>query len=316
MTTALAGAAVGLLLGAAAAAGGICFNRGVRRAVFDRDPHVLRIFAIAVGVQLMVLPLLLVAGVAPLEQAVDAGQPGLVPVSQLAGGLVFGAGMALAGGCIMGVLWKSGAGSVATMVAVAGFVAGELLVRAHGDAVLADLDAAWRPADSSLPELTGVSFELLAPVIGIVALVALCARRRDGLGWGVALAAIAALAWVAADAAGYGYGLGFAGGAQATRDAIADGGPLPFQLFLGLGVVVGSAAFMRRRPRLPGPGRAGGALVGGVLMGAGATAAKACNIGHGVTGLGLLSLGSVVAIAAMATGVATASALLGPTRKK
>jgi hypothetical protein len=37
--------------------------------------------------------------------------------------------MALAGGCIAGILWKTGAGSIATAGAIAGFAAGELLVR-------------------------------------------------------------------------------------------------------------------------------------------------------------------------------------------
>ncbi len=310
MTTAVAASVVGLLLGGVAAKGGICFNRGVRRAVFDRDPRVLRIFAVALGAQLLVLPLLLAAGVGALDRAVEAGQPGLVPVSQLVGGTVFGIGMALAGGCIMGVLWKSGAGSVATTIAIVGFAAGELLIRAYGDSALRDLDAVWQPADSSLAQLTGLPYELLAPLAGGAVLALVLARGRAGVGWGLALGAVAALAWVAADVAGYGYGLGFAGGAQATRDAIADGGQLPFQLFLGGGVVVGSAAVVHRRPRLPGAGRALGALAGGALMGAGATAAKACNIGHGVAGLSLLSLGSVVAIAAMAAGVAATSALL------
>jgi len=41
-----------------------------------------------------------------------------------------------------------------------------------------------------------------------------------------------------------------------------------------------------------------------------ATTAKACNIGHGVTGLGLLSLGSLVAVGAMTVGVVAASAML------
>ena len=95
---------------------------------------------------------------------------------------------------------------------------------------------------------------------------------------------------MAADLPGYGYGLGLAGGAEATRQAIVSGGPLPFQLFLALGVVAGSAAAIRRPLRLPGIPRAGGAFAGGMLMGVGATTAKACNIGHGVTGLGLLSL--------------------------
>jgi uncharacterized membrane protein YedE/YeeE len=143
-----------------------------------------------------------------------------------------------------------------------------------------------------------------------VALALLVGRRRDGLAFGLALAGVAALAWVAADLADYGYGLGFAGGAEATRQAIASGGPLPFQLFLALGVVAGSAVAVRRPMRLPGVSRAGGAFAGGVLMGVGATTAKACNIGHGVTGLGLLSLGSLVAVGAMAAAVIATSAVL------
>ena len=45
-------------------------------------------------------------------------------------------------------------------------------------------------------------------------------------------------------------------------------------------------------------------------MGVGATTAKACNIGHRVTGLGLLSLGSLVAVGAMAAAVIATSAVL------
>ena len=115
---------------------------------------------------------------------------------------------------------------------------------------------------------------------------------------------------MAADLPGYGYGLGLAGGAEATRQAIVSGGPLPFQLFLALGVVAGSAAAIRRPLRLPGIPRAGGAFARGMLMGVGATTAKACNIGHGVTGLGLLSLGSLVAVGAMAAGVIATSEVL------
>jgi uncharacterized protein len=126
--------------------------------------------------------------------------------------------------------------------------------------------------------------------------------RRGGLALGVAIGIVAALAWVAADLAGYGYGLGFAGAAEGTREAVAAGGELPFQLYLALGVLAGGAAAVRGPPRRPDRARAMRALAGGVLMGMGASAAHACNIGHGITGAGLLSLGSLLAVAAMAGG--------------
>jgi uncharacterized membrane protein YedE/YeeE len=294
------GAAFGALL----TRGGICFNSGVRRAVLFRDTAILRAFGLIVAIELLALPVLVAIDVSPLERNVDAGAPALLPVAQLAGGLVFGVGMALAGGCITGILWKTGAGSVATGIAIAGFAVGELVATGAGAEVLRELDDASRPDDSSVSELSGLPYELVAPLVGVAALVLLLRRRRDGVWLGVALGAVAALAWVAAEIADYGYGLGFVGAAEGTRDAIESGGELPFQLFLAIGVVAGGAFVARRAMRFPGPGRAAVALVGGVLMGAGANAAHGCNIGHGVTGVGLLSVGSLLAIAAMATGAA------------
>jgi uncharacterized membrane protein YedE/YeeE len=260
------------------------------------------VFAVIVAIELLLLPVLLAIGVSPLDRSVDNGVPTLLPVAQLVGGLVFGVGMALAGGCITGIFWKSGAGSIATAIAIGGFAIGELLADGALSALLADLDDASRPADSSLSQLTGLPYELIAPILGLVALVLIARRSQAGLGLGVALGVVAALAWVAADIADYGYGLGFVGAAEGTRDAIADGGPLPFQLYLAIGVIAGGALAIRGPLHLPDGARSGRALAGGVLMGIGANAAHGCNIGHGVTGAGLLSIGSLLAVTAMAAG--------------
>jgi len=68
-------------------------------------------------------------------------------------------------------------------------------------------------------------------------------------------------------------------------------------------VVVGAAAVMRGPLRRPNGARMGRALAGGVMMGVGGNLAHGCNIGHGVTGAGLLSLVSLLAVAAMSVGV-------------
>jgi hypothetical protein len=244
--------------------------------------------------------------------------------------------MALAGGCVTGMLWKAGSGAVALVLAIAGFAVGELLIRGAGEELIATLDDAARADESSLAGLLGASYEPVALVLGTAALAALLARRRvgvvdrvrlaaglarpaglvprrirlaaqfvrrdDALVPGLALGAVAAATWVAADAAGYGYGLGFVGAADGTRSALEAGSALPFQLWLALGVILGGVALGARRLRLPDAARSARAAAGGLLMGAGGSVAHGCNIGHGLTGVPLLSLGSLLATASMAAG--------------
>jgi uncharacterized protein len=302
MIDALPALAAGAAAGAVMTRGGLCFNRALRRAAFERRPTLLRAFGIAVAAQLLLLPVLVAAGVDPLVRATRGGGPALLPVAQVAGGLCFGAGMALAGGCVTGMLWKAGAGAVALGIAIVGFAAGELLIRGPGDEIITTLGDAARARTNSLPELLGVDYAGPALALGVLGLGLLLLRRRDGAGAGVALGAVAVAAWLAADLADYGYGLGFVGAAEGTRAAIEHRGAVPFQLFLALGVVAGAALAGPRRPSVPDRARAARALAGGLLMGAGGSIAHGCNIGHGLTGLALGSFGSLLAVACMALG--------------
>jgi len=302
MSVALPALVVGFAAGAVMARGGLCFNRALRQAAFERHPALLRAFGVAVAVQLVLLPALVALGVDPLVRNAEAGGLPLLPVAQVIGGLAFGAGMALAGGCVTGMLWKAGRGAVALAIAIAGFGAGELLIRGPGRDVISALDDASRPSERSLADVLGVGYEPLALVLGVLALVVMLRLGWRGALRGVALGVVAAAAWVAADLAGYGYGLGFVGAAEGTRRAIAAGADLPFSLYLAVGVLVGAALSGRRRLRLPDSARAARALAGGLLMGVGGSLAHGCNIGHGLTGLPLLSLGSLLATAAMAAG--------------
>jgi uncharacterized membrane protein YedE/YeeE len=298
----LAPLAAGLTTGVVMHRGGLCFNRAVRRAAFERRPGLLRAFLFAVAAQLILLPVLVAVGVGPLERSTRAGGTAFLPVAELAGGLSFGAGMALAGGCVTGMLWKAGAGAVALAVAIAGFAVGELLIRGPGDGIIASLDDVARVDTRALPELLGVGYAGPALLLGALGLALLLARGLRGAIAGVALGAVAALTWIAADVAGYGYGLGFVGAAEGTRVALDTGTALPFQLHLAVGVVAGAALAGPRRLRLPDRPRAARALAGGLLMGAGGSIAHGCNIGHGVTGVPLLSFGSLLAVTAMAVG--------------
>ncbi|HET8950728.1 MAG TPA: YeeE/YedE thiosulfate transporter family protein [Solirubrobacteraceae bacterium] len=310
MNAALYGLATGLATGIVMTRWGLCFNRGVRQAFLDGRPRVLRAFVIAVGIQLLLLPLLIAAGVTPLERQAALGGIPLVPVAELAGGLVFGAGMALAGGCVTGILWKAGEGQVALALAVLGFATGEILIRGPGIDIVSSLADASRPDARGLPDLIGVGYSPLALVLGVALLAWLLRRGLRGLVPGIALGVVAALAWVTADAAGHGYGLGFVGTADGTRHAIENGSAAPYTLWLALGVAAGGAVAGARKLTLPSATRAARALAGGILMGAGGTVALGCNIGHGLTGLPLLSLGSTLATAAMVAGALAVARLL------
>ena len=185
--------------------------------------------------------------------------------------------------------------------------------------MIASLDDAARPGERSLAGVLELEYTTLAVVLGVVALALLLAgggrgrgrivrvfrlvHRRHELAAGGALGVVAAAAWVAADAAGYGYGLGFVGAAEGTRNALENGSALPYPLWLAVGVVAGGALRGKRRDsRVPDGARAARAAGGGVLMGIGGSVAHACNVGHGLTGIPLLSLGSLLATASMAAG--------------
>ena len=304
MSAAVLGILTGVLVGAVMTRGGLCFNSALRRAAFERRGALLRAFALAIAVQLVALPLLAAAGL-------DLTRIGLFPLAQVAGGVGFGAGMALAGGCIAGILWRTGAGSVATAVALLGFAAGELLIRGPGDGARSALDGAGpQPAEETLFGLLGIDYALAAVVLGAALVVALAARSRSGLAGGLALGATALVAWVAGAAADHPYGLGFAGSVDGAVRALETGGggldAIPFPAWVAAGVVAGAFAVTRGPLRLPDPARLRRAVAGGLLMGAGATLAHGCNIGHALTGIPLLSLGSIwatfwMAVAALVT---------------
>jgi len=178
------------------------------------------------------------------------------------------------------------------------------LIRGPFDGVLADLDQAVEaPADQTLYAAFGIDFVPLALLLGAGLFLFLLRRGSVGLRAGIGLGLIGVLTWVLAGWADYGYGLGFVGAAENARVAIFDGGTASFAVFLAIGTVAGAALTVRGPLRLPDGRRASRAAIGGLAMGFGGSIAHGCNIGNGLTGIPLLSLGSMLATAMMAIGV-------------
>lgn len=117
----LSSLAIGLAAGFVMYRADFCVTACFRDAILFRDFFLMR--------QLL---LLVVVSMALFEAGRQTGVLGNYPfpllgapsLSNLIGGFIFGIGMVLAGGCVCGSLYKLGAGSAASLLAVAGMLAG------------------------------------------------------------------------------------------------------------------------------------------------------------------------------------------------
>lgn len=117
--------AVGLVLGLIA---GFVMHRsdyclaGMFRDLFlFRKTFLLRSLALQLVLTVVLFEAARIAGLLPLYPFPILAPPSL---ANLLGGMLFGVGMVLAGGCVVGTLYKLGAGSVLSLVAFAGIIFG------------------------------------------------------------------------------------------------------------------------------------------------------------------------------------------------
>lgn len=100
--------------------------------------------------------------------------PGLAPPSlaNIAGGLVFGIGMVLAGGCVVGVLYKMGSGSLLAATAVAGLIIGNgIYAEIHPWWSALARKGAFLPGKITLPEALAVDPSVILLPLAIIPLI-------------------------------------------------------------------------------------------------------------------------------------------------
>jgi uncharacterized membrane protein YedE/YeeE len=241
----------------------------------------------------------------------------------IVGGTVFGCGMVLAGGCVSGSLFKAGEGRLTSILALVGIgigtnLAGPGLLGPARQALVSATKGIKIPA--GIDRAAGISFGTAALVIGVIgfaALVFLALRQKkdhskepllDRLvssGWSYAAVGIfiGMLGWVgylSSAACGRNYPLGVTHGVMSLFSTLT-GGPTAigwWLLLLCLAIVAGSTASAWLRGALAlrsaEPGTLLIALLGGVLVGAGAVTAKGCFVGNFLSGFALLSLHSLL----------------------
>lgn len=316
------GLGLGLGYGFVAQRGAFCLNSGFRNVVTKRDTTKVKAYGLAVAIQMVALPLVFWLG---------ASQPTALPLSPLSailGGLLFGASMRFAGGCAAGVWFKVGGGSATAMAGVFGMALGATLLEVGP--LRGMREALQAVGSDTLPR--GLLAPLWLPPLVGVALLLWLSRAADGRagGWswrrtGLALGVLGVLAWPASSLGGRHFGMAVVPG---TVELMAG----PFGASLGarwdlifvVGIPLGAwfaarsarkgsaeSEAPRTRPRARALSRS---LLGGLGLGIGASLAMGCTVGHGLTGVPLLSPASLLVMMSIFAG-ATLPALVGERRQ-
>ena len=191
----------------------------------------------------------------------------------------------------------------------------------------------------TLANIVDVPHEVMALGIAIIAIVAwvyIARKNKDedddyeensyplierifkrGWGWaatGVVIGLIGMLGFWLSTEAGRPFGLGVTGGYKTIFDKLFGIGEYPVMNWFGmfiLGTMVGAfiAAYIAKELKLraPSPGTLIITFIGGILMGVGAITSGGCNIGHILSSVPQLSLGSFLAGAFIVLGAWAAS---------
>ncbi len=240
--------------------------------------------------------------------------------ANLFGGLIFGVGMVAAASCITGLFYKLGHGMLGTLVGLAAWGIGDLLVYIGP---LSPLRAALNANPMTADGASATVLNTMGPVgIGLLAVGWLgsaiylwrAPRASRGKLWdwqrlGLVMGLFLSAAWLLARAGGSDYTFGTSrvptGIFEALTGGLGGGSPwIPIAL---LSLVPGAFIAARLAGTLwvrgETPRRYAELAAGGLLMGVGAGIAGGCNLGHSMVGVPLLSLGSITTTLAIITGV-------------
>lgn len=324
---------IGLVFGFAAQRGHFCIKSAFQDVQLFHDFTLLKSLLTALTVQLFGFGLL-----GALGWITPEAKP-LYWAANVLGGLIFGIGMALAGGCAGSITYRIGEGSGMAMTAIAGYflasamtavgafspVAGYLqstsliLVPGGANPTLASmLDLPYPDAALGLAGLILVTwtFSLIRqgfPRNNIGMQHRFPLSKTPGTGswsWlltGLVVGMSGIGAFLLSPLSGRNYPLGITHGyVNLYKFTVGLRNDLTWDTTLILGMILGAglAAFLAKEfeLRLPPAKLALRTFTGGWLMGFGAVTAGGCTIGHIVSGVPLLSLGSFLTTISMFVG--------------
>jgi len=309
--------ASGLALGWVALRANFCVMGGITDILLMGDWRRFRAWLLAIAVAVLGTEALRLAGWVRLD-----GAPYLSPafgwMAAAVGGVLFGFGMTLSGGCVQRSLVRLGAGSPKALLVIATAALFAWLTARGPLAPLRQWLMEFANPLEAIPEQSAVP--LLTPMLDLptptmrtavalvvgTALLGFCLHgknfRASPRDWGAGLAFGIAVC----------FGWLITSQASSTPDSFNFVKPLSdlawdFGTAGTLGLALGAflAVGFPWRVRIEWFADASDALhhaTGGALMGVGGTLALGCTIGQGVTGVSTLAVGSLIAWAAMVSG--------------
>ncbi|NQS91208.1 MAG: YeeE/YedE family protein [Chloroflexi bacterium] len=323
MEAVVTGLFVGILFGFVLQRGRFCMNSAFRDAILLKDNILLKTVFVALLVELVGFAIMDATG------AIAINPKPFWWGANLLGSFVFGIGMVLAGGCASGITYRTGEGMVGAITAVLGLaIAGYLTAAGFLSPIKANLQAATTVpgADGTaltLHGLLGMDYTTLALILFGIAVVAwyfIAKSKKEeceadpGWGWlntGILVGIIGILAFPLSAAAGRNYPLGITAGWINVVKVIFTGAAFDWLGLMIIGIVIGGliAALISKefKFRTPKPLVLVQTFVGGLLMGFGAVVSGGCNIGHLLSGIPQLSLGSILAAISIVLGAWAAS---------
>lgn len=323
---ALAGLLAGAVLGLCARLGDFCTLGALESALYGDDQRRLRLWGVVLAVAVFGTHL-----GASLDW-IDMGamlyhQIAWNPLASIAGGLLFGYGMAMAGNCGFGALVRFGGGDLRSLVVVVvmgifAFVALSGPLAPLRNALFAQVDAIGPQGIAyDTNRLLGLAPLITAAILSLALLV--WALAHQGLraaprqiAWGVAagLAVVwsfSATTWLSVESFGAVPVEGLSFTAPLGRTLIwlmtSTAGGISFSVGTVCGVMLGALAGslwrgMFRWEACEDPRELGRQVSGAAMMGVGGVVALGCSVGQGLSAIATLAWSGPVTLAAIVLG--------------
>lgn len=316
-----------------------CTKTAVRDWVYMDDKNMLRSWFLGIGIAILGVQFLLGTTRLDLSQAIYL-TPNFAWLGYLVGGLVFGIGMTLSGGCGQRILVRLGNGNLKSLVVIivfaltanmtlTGLIAPlriNLIEKANIDLTAHGLtNQGMTTAVMSLTgiENAGMVRGILAALIGLGFIVYALMDKRfrksfDNVLGGVSVGLFVVAGWYITGVVGVdeffpvrleSYSFVAPIAASLTYLMTFTGTTINFSIAAVAGIVAGSFLYgiVTKKFQIETFDSRSDMIahiVGGILMGFGGVVALGCTVGQGITGMSTLALGSVVTLAAIIFGSA------------